>query len=77
MAAIASNRLWRGEAAGILLDDNKRWRRRNAWLKENIDIVQELHIVEAVGYLRRLAHKPFFWNSSLRRRAQEAIEALS
>lgn len=76
-AVLGSSPEARRKAAETLLSDNDMWGRRNSLLEENIAIVQELHFGESVPYLEKLAHKPFFWNSALRRRAQAALEVLS
>ncbi|HQJ15183.1 MAG TPA: hypothetical protein PLJ26_01690, partial [Candidatus Omnitrophota bacterium] len=76
-AALGSSPGARRKAAEILLSDDDIWGRRNSFIEENIGIVQELHFGESVPYLEKLARKPFFWNSAVRRRAQAALEVLS
>ncbi len=77
MAVCASDTGMRDKAAEILLRDDDMWGRKNALLEENIGIIEELRVAAAIPYLERLVKKPFFWNSSVRRRAQKAIEALA
>ncbi|MFA5100896.1 MAG: hypothetical protein WC547_08450, partial [Candidatus Omnitrophota bacterium] len=77
MAVLACSDEARDKAVDILLRDDDVWGRKNAFVEENIGILEELKIPDAIPYLERIARKPFFWNSALRRRAQKALEALA
>ncbi|MFA6384958.1 MAG: hypothetical protein WCY10_06300, partial [Candidatus Omnitrophota bacterium] len=67
----------RDKALRLLLSDDDIWGRKNAWVKENIGIVEELAIPGAAPLLERLGRKPFFWNAAVRRRARKSLEALA
>ena len=45
----------------------------NKIILENMDIVGQLGVKEASRYLEGFSRKPFFWNSSLRKKAREIL----
>lgn len=75
LSAAANDTMVLLQALDKLLGLPNPWGRDNAVLLENISIVEELGVREAANHFMILSRKPFFWNSAVRRRAKQVIEA--
>ncbi|MFA5096307.1 MAG: hypothetical protein WC478_03090 [Candidatus Omnitrophota bacterium] len=64
----------RQKAADILLGIPSPWGRENQEIIENIRIIEELDVREAGDRLLSLSARRFFWNSRLRKAANEVLE---
>ncbi|MDD4900142.1 MAG: hypothetical protein PHT31_03460 [Candidatus Omnitrophica bacterium] len=62
------------KALELLFSVKSPWGTKNNLLISNIELVEELGIREAKGFIAQLAQRKFFWNSSLRSRAQRLLE---
>ncbi len=59
----------KNKALELLLKHSDFWGSKNNLLNENMQIVFELKIIEAVEYIRDLSYRKFFWNRKLRNKA--------
>ena len=50
------------------------WGSQNSLLIENMQIVFDLGIIEAVDHIRNLSHRRFFWNRKLRNKAKQILK---
>ena len=48
--------------------------RKNELLIENMQIVFDLGLIEAAGYIRDLSRRRFFWNRKLRDKANQILK---
>ena len=62
------------KALEILLVMPNPWGMKNKLILENITIIKETGCRDAAYYLDLLSKKGFFWNRSIRRKAQEVLE---
>ncbi|MBN1912762.1 MAG: hypothetical protein JW788_00015, partial [Candidatus Omnitrophica bacterium] len=61
------------EALSKLFYIKGRWWKINKMLMDNIIVVGEIGLKDAKEYLQDMAKRPFFWNKSIRRKAEEVL----
>jgi len=64
----------RKEALNLLFKISSPWGKKNNFLIENMQIVFDLRINEAIDYINALSYRRFFWNSKLRNKAKQILK---
>jgi len=64
----------RQKALKVLLEVKSLWGIKNQLILDNITIIEELKVKEAIGYLASFSKKRFFWNRKLRDKALQLLK---